>query len=200
MLSPIPDIQYPDTNVQTAAPVVPWAAGQPAGSSARSPEQIDAAGFVLPVHILGVLDAEVNRALAANEPCSLVYCRLDQHEALEKQLGIQGFQGLLHNLSITILDFIKPETDIPGRLADDSFVIVLPRTSSRIASNLAEQVRLTLGSMLAPGIDTPPTVSVGIAAFPEHGNSAGEVLGCAKRAATAVQSRGGNGIQVYTPS
>jgi len=163
------------------------------GPSARDPET----GFVLSDRLEEVVARCVDHAYEAQEPCSVLYFRLDRHDAIVGQVGEQRMAELVREVTSLVNDFLKEGTDIPGRWGDDGFAILLPRTSSRIACNLAEQIRFTIGNLTFPGLSEKTTLSLGIAAYPEQAHSPQELLRYAREAAMETQQQGGDAIRVY---
>ena len=156
-------------------------------------------GFLQPEHTQRFLQEEVQWSEAAHESCAVIFFQVDQYARLLPAIGPERMGQMQGTIASLIQDFLKEDVDIAGRAGDDSFMIIIPRTSSRIASNLAQQICLTVGNLYVPGLDEKSTISVGIAAYPEHARNAEEVQECARRASLQVKQHGGNGIQVYTP-
>jgi hypothetical protein len=72
------------------------------------------------------------------------------------------------------------EVDLVARYGGEEFVIVLPKSKKGDAVVLAERVRALVGQHQFPHRDVQPagriTVSIGVAAYPEDGGDAGEVI------------------------
>lgn len=157
-------------------------------------------GFVKAEHIPRLLQEEVAWSQAATESCSVIFFRVDQYERLLSAIGPDRMNQMQGTITSLIQDFLKEDSDIAGRSGDEAFLLIIPRSSSRIASNLAQHICLTVSNMYVPGLDERSTISVGIAAYPEHAQTAASLTECARRASLQVQQHGGNGIQVYTPA
>ncbi|MBM3465591.1 MAG: diguanylate cyclase, partial [Armatimonadetes bacterium] len=120
-----------------------------------------------------------------------------RHDDIVATAGEGRFNDIVKEITSLVNDFLKEGTDVPARWGEDGFAIILPRTSSRIACNLAEQLRFTIGNLSFPGVDGNTTLSLGIAAYPEQAHSPQELLRFAQEASQTSQSEGGNKFHVY---
>jgi diguanylate cyclase (GGDEF)-like protein len=93
-----------------------------------------------------------------------------------------------------VADVLKAEvraTDLVGRFGGEEFVILLPRTARHDAMAIAERIRRRVATVAVEGMDSV-TVSVGVAAHPEHGTTLEEVVSAADRALLAAKTAGRN--------
>jgi diguanylate cyclase (GGDEF)-like protein len=163
------------------------------GESARDP----LTGFILADYLDESVARAVERASQTQEPCSLLFFQLDRSAEIRAQLGDEKMDNVIKEITSLINDFLKEGTDLPARSGDDGFAIILPRTSSRIACNLAEQIRFTVGNLTFPGLQENTTLSLGIAAYPEQAHGPQELLSYAREASQQTQEHGGNALRVY---
>jgi diguanylate cyclase (GGDEF)-like protein len=82
-------------------------------------------------------------------------------------------------------------TDVVGRFGGEEFVILLPGTSQQDAMAIAERIRRRVESFAVEGFGTV-TVSVGVAAHPDHGTTLEEVVNAADLALLAAKTAGRN--------
>jgi diguanylate cyclase (GGDEF)-like protein len=77
--------------------------------------------------------------------------------------------------------------DTPARYGGDEFALVLPEAPKEIAARVSARIRERLaGETEEPGL----SVSAGIAAFPEDGDTAEKLLGAADRTLYRMKHRG----------
>ncbi|ALG13966.1 hypothetical protein AOZ06_50195 [Kibdelosporangium phytohabitans] len=93
-----------------------------------------------------------------------------------------------------VADVLRAEvraTDMVGRFGGEEFVILLPETSQEDAMAIAERIRRKVEGFAVDGFGTV-TVSVGVAAHPEHGSTLDEVVNAADVALLAAKTAGRN--------
>jgi diguanylate cyclase (GGDEF)-like protein len=86
--------------------------------------------------------------------------------------------------------------DIVGRFGGEEFVVLLPGADLKQAMSAAERCRAAVEKMTIP--DAPylsVTASVGVAAFPDHGEDLDELLKASDRAMYAAKANGRNRIE-----
>jgi diguanylate cyclase (GGDEF)-like protein len=93
------------------------------------------------------------------------------------------------------------ETNLAARYGGEEFVLLLPDTDLQAAVGVAERIRHAVERMVVPsGTDKPlpqVTVSLGIAAYPEHGKSLEELLKSSDKALYESKHAGRNRATVY---
>ena len=142
------------------------------------------------------LTREIERAQAMNDACSVVFLKLDQSADISSRLGDERLASIHTEIASLVNDFLKEGTDRGGHCGD-GLAVMLPRTPSRIARNLADQISRTVSHLNFPDLNGASTLSIGIAACPEHGAEAQGVLDRAREACAQVASGGGNSIKVF---
>ncbi|MCR4322107.1 MAG: EAL domain-containing protein [Candidatus Brocadiaceae bacterium] len=131
---------------------------------------------------------------------ALLFFDLDNFKYINDSLGHQAGDKFL----ITIADLLRArlrETDILARMGGDEFAIILPHADVSFAESVANQIReLVLYHTSVEG-NYPPgiTVSMGIAMFPDHGDTVETLLACADLAMYRAKGEGRNRVCVYTP-
>ena len=91
-------------------------------------------------------------------------------------------------------------TDVTARYGGDEFVCLLPETPAEAAAEVAERIRQGIAATpLVSGADSIPiSVSIGVAAYPEHGENFEAVSKSADRALYASKAQGRNRVTVFT--
>ncbi|GAB3911046.1 GGDEF domain-containing protein [Kibdelosporangium lantanae] len=93
-----------------------------------------------------------------------------------------------------VADVLRSEvrsTDLVGRFGGEEFVILLPQTAQQDAMAIAERIRRRVATVTVEGVDAV-TVSVGVAAHPDHGETLEEVVSAADNALLAAKTAGRN--------
>ncbi len=128
------------------------------------------------------LESELKRCVTAGQPLTLILCDLDAFGEVNETFGYVEGNRFLSRLADRLRDTIR-EGDCLGRLGGDEFALLLPgldrQTAEARARDLRAAVRDTsidiFGGMLTI------TASLGIASFPEEGDSLDQLLECADR-------------------
>ena len=107
-----------------------------------------------------------------NQSFALFLIDLDRFKEINDTLGHQFGDELLVIVSQRLLESIR-DNDSIARLGGDEFAVLLPQTDIKGAEFCARRI---LNAMDAPfninGVTTESKASIGIAVFPEHGESA----------------------------
>ena len=86
------------------------------------------------------------------------------------------------------------EVDVAFRQGGEEFVVLLPETDAYGGAIVAERLGAAVRDRLVPldenGDQIPMTVSIGVAVFPEHGDTAQQVLAAADQALYAAKKAG----------
>ena len=150
-------------------------------------------------YLLRRLGEEVQQAKQDNKPVSLIMMDIDYFKQYNDTYGHVVGDEVLCLLVQAILSHVKV-SDIVGRWGGEEFAVALPGTSSRQALIVAERIRSTLASMELDDRDgnpiPKPTVSQGIATFPQDVGDAMELVDVADQALYIAKKRGRDQIMV----
>ena len=133
------------------------------------------------------------------ELVAVCYLDLDRFKEVNDTLG-HGMGDHLLQTAARRLQGVLREHDVVARLGGDEFAMVIPHLHDRSAAEVV--ARKIIEHMTAPfnldGHELSVTASVGIAFFPEHGNSADELLKKADIALYRAKAMGRNNFQVFS--
>jgi len=142
------------------------------------------------------LESELSRAVRFAEPFAVVFVELDQMKAVNDRHGHQAGDTVLIELARRLTEAVR-EVDVVARWGGDEFTLLLPKTGLPGALLLAEKIRSAAGT--APfRTDTGSldiTISVGVAAYPEHGSSGKELVAAADEAMYRAKAGGRNRVE-----
>lgn len=145
--------------------------------------------------------AERECALAAryNRIFSLLMIDSDSLKKVNDQHGHDTGDRLIKFIATSVKRDLRV-TDVVARYGGDEFVCLLPETPADAAALAAERIRHNIAETpLASGQDSIPTsVSIGVAAYPEHGAGFETVAKNADRALYASKARGRNRVTVFS--
>jgi len=147
------------------------------------------------------LARELQMAARKKQSISVLFLDLDHFKRFNDTFGHAAGDMVLQSLADLFQSFFRA-TDICCRYGGEEFAIVLPESSSQDAAIRADMLRAevkslrlqykkqTLGSL---------TVSIGIAAFPEHGSTSDELLKIADQCLYESKARGRDVVTVALP-
>lgn len=145
------------------------------------------------------LHREVARARRRSDPISVIAIDADHFKRINDTYGHDGGDGVLRALARLLLDSVREE-DVACRLGGEEFVVILPGMGKDGALERAETVRHAIQRMrIRVGAQTiQMTASVGVAVFPEHGETEADLLRAADAALYGAKSAGRNRVAVRT--
>ncbi|WP_394686599.1 diguanylate cyclase [uncultured Xanthomonas sp.] len=139
---------------------------------------------------------ELARCERRDQPLALMMLDLDHFKALNDRLGHAGGDALLAAFGQLLAGLVRPE-DIACRYGGEEFTVILPGAAADVAQRRAEQIRAAVANLQVQhqGQALPPvTVSIGVAAYPDHGRSTEELLRCADAALYRGKRSGRNRV------
>jgi diguanylate cyclase (GGDEF)-like protein len=147
-------------------------------------------------YLLETIGIEVDRAQRAEVPFALLIADIDGFAAFNGALGRQAGDDVLLKVA-ELAQHVCRASDIVFRCGADEFAAVLPETAKSSASlparNLVEAVRAAdWDEVLDATPGAPPTISVGVAGFPDDGDDSGALVAAAEQALCRAKKAGGN--------
>lgn len=144
------------------------------------------------------LEREFSRAVRNKYMVSVMLMDIDHFKHINDTYGHAAGDEILRALSVTISLNIRKE-DIPCRYGGEEFVIVMPDAPLHSAEQRARALHKKINSIKVDFEDQKlqVTVSLGIAAFPLHGDTGEQLLMCADQALYKAKQIGRNRVIVY---
>ena len=130
---------------------------------------------------------------------AVLFLDLDHFKEVNDEHGHQVGNAVLKGVAAVMKRQVR-SSDILGRLGGDEFLVILPQGNQEQAVVLAERLRSTVEDYrLKVGekalVDFVH-VSIGLATYPQNGDSIEGVVMAADRAVYRVKEQGGNGVCV----
>ncbi len=131
---------------------------------------------------------------------ALIFLDLDQFKDVNDSLGHGAGDEILIGLALLLRERLR-ESDVIARLGGDEFAILLPHADEGEACRVADEVLEAIRTHSFMAGETPLrlSASVGVALFPEHSTTAGELLSRADLAMYQAKSEGRNRLCMFEP-
>ncbi len=138
--------------------------------------------------LISVLENELDRSKRTQRGFSVVLLDMDGLKAINDQFGhLTGSRALVRLGKV--LSNHSRAIDTPARYGGDEFALVLPEAGRDVATRVVARIR----ERLAAEPERPAlSVSAGVAAFPEDGDTPEQLLGAADRALYGMKNRSGS--------
>ncbi|MEO5952377.1 MAG: sensor domain-containing diguanylate cyclase, partial [Chloroflexia bacterium] len=146
------------------------------------------------------LQSSLKQAHAEHHAVALVMLDIDKFKQYNDSYGHLVGDDVLRSAVVAIQNHLK-STDVVGRWGGEEFGIVLPGVSRVQARQIAERIRLTLARNPVRDLHgraiPAPTVSQGIAMYPEDANNIEELIDKADSALFHAKDLGRNQISEW---
>jgi diguanylate cyclase (GGDEF)-like protein len=146
------------------------------------------------------INEELQRAIRFQEPFGLLLVDLDHFKAVNDRYGHQAGDAVLVEVARRLTDATR-EVDVVTRFGGEEFALILPKTPVQGTMRLAAKVREVVAAepFAAGAASIPVTVSVGAAAYPDHGLSGPDLLAAADAALYQAKANGRDRVEEAEP-
>lgn len=144
---------------------------------------------------------DFERSEHEGNPLAVMVIDLDGFKQINDRFGHLEGDAVLIAASQRLASKLR-EQDLLARYAGDEFVVLLPDTDMDAALLIGQRLCDSIGNEtfeIASGESATLTISVGVAASPEHGASTRELLTSADNATYAAKHAGRNRVRRATP-
>ena len=137
------------------------------------------------------LQEEIERGVRYNTPFSLIYLDLDDFKSVNDQHGHPIGDQVLREFSLLLQKELR-SVDVVSRYGGEEFAVLLPECDVLPALLAAGRLRELVEAHEFTSSQLSLTVSIGVAAFPKHGNSAELLLDNLDKALLQAKEQGKN--------
>jgi len=130
---------------------------------------------------------------------AVIFIDLDDFKAINDTQGHHAGDLILKQVANTLTQILR-STDIVSRLGGDEFAVALPEIDEHDVCKVADSINKQLYEMELPLAQSVKklSASIGIALFPQHGSSIGELLSNADLAMYQAKRRGKGCSHVFS--
>lgn len=143
------------------------------------------------LRMMEVLENEVRRSRRLRHPFSVLMADLDLFKKYNDAYGHPAGDAVLKRIG-AIMRETSRDVDFVARYGGEEFLLMMPETEIDGAIGVAERIRKRIEREKLPAGTI--TVSVGVAAFPQHGDAAEALIAAADAALYEAKHAGGNGV------
>ena len=140
------------------------------------------------------LTREVERWQRYGVPCALLMLDIDHLKVINDQHGHTGGDMVIRHVADT-LGAVSRDNDTAARLGGEEFGLLLAGTTGEKAQKAAERLRGIISQKVVHGVGRA-TVSIGVAACPEHANSERSLYAVSDSALYEAKNAGRDRISV----
>ena len=144
------------------------------------------------------LEREMMRARRKNHPISVLLLDIDHFKRFNDTFGHDAGDFVLQSLADLLRGFFRGD-DVACRSGGEEFSVILPESVSRCAAARADELRAEVKKLKLQYKDIPLgsiSVSVGVAAFPEHCATAEDLLKLADQCLYESKSAGRDRVTI----
>jgi diguanylate cyclase (GGDEF)-like protein/PAS domain S-box-containing protein len=142
------------------------------------------------------LEREIRRAARRGQPLGVVMVDVDHFKCFNDVSGHEAGDAVLSALGTYFRSHVRQE-DIACRYGGEEFALILPEASLEATAQRADGIRAGIAALRVAHRQRtlgPVTVSMGVAAWPEHGENGEALIRAADAALYSAKSQGRNRI------
>jgi diguanylate cyclase (GGDEF)-like protein len=144
------------------------------------------------------LEREIARAARAKGPVSIIMLDVDHFKHFNDTFGHEAGDIILREIGVCLRTQVRAE-DIACRYGGEEFTLIMPAASADVSLERAEHLRQQVKGLAVQrrGVALGQiTASLGVAAFPHHGDSGEDVLAAADGALYQAKRAGRDRVVV----
>ena len=134
-----------------------------------------------------------------DQPVGFIMMDLDHFKNINDVYGHEIGDRILRHFARTVTSTMR-ETNLTARYGGEEFIVVLPDTSTQSCALVAERIRKSVMDMEVPSSTEKPlppiTVSMGVASFPENGQTVEEVIQASDKSMYESKRNGRNRVSL----
>jgi diguanylate cyclase (GGDEF)-like protein len=143
------------------------------------------------LRMMEVLENEVRRSRRLRHPFSVVMADVDLFKRYNDEHGHPAGDVVLKRVA-AIMREASRDVDLVARYGGEEFLIVMPETELEGATEFAERIRKKLAKEKLPAGRI--TISLGVSAFPTHGDTPDQLIAEADAALYLAKRAGGDRV------
>ncbi|MCD7879140.1 MAG: sensor domain-containing diguanylate cyclase [Candidatus Gastranaerophilales bacterium] len=150
-------------------------------------------------HFYTLLESEIKRVQRYHHVLTLMMLDIDDFKKINDKYGHLIGDVVLKEIAAVIQKTIR-HVDIAARYGGEEFTVILPETSILSAQIIAERLRQKISEIkvkVSEDVIISPTVSVGLAEFPNDAADIKDLIDLADKAMYESKANGKNCVHIY---
>jgi diguanylate cyclase (GGDEF)-like protein len=142
------------------------------------------------------LEREIMRARRKNHDLALLFLDIDHFKRFNDTFGHDAGDFVLQSVTDVLRNYFRGD-DVACRCGGEEFAVILPESTARNAALRAEGLREVVHGLKLQYANTrlgPISISIGVAAFPEHCSTAQDLLKIADQCLYESKTNGRNRV------
>lgn len=151
-------------------------------------------------HFKTLLENEFKRSQRYKHPVSLLMLDIDNFKQVNDIYGHRTGDTVLKEVAAIIEQSCR-KVDYPSRYGGEEFAVILPETTAKNSCIIAERIRSRVNDLIVSkdlNTQISPTISIGIAEYPEHAKDQDELVEFADQALYHAKKAGKNKVSLYS--
>ncbi|HWP37943.1 MAG TPA: diguanylate cyclase [Gemmatimonadales bacterium] len=151
-------------------------------------------------HLLTALDQEIRRSARHERPCTVLMIDVDHFKRYNDTYGHLAGDEVLARVGKLLKEAVRV-LDVPARYGGEEFAVVLSETDLEGGAEVAERIRTRVAQeqFTVEGGSASVTLSIGVASFPDQGETAQALLSAADAALYQAKKKGRNCVVTASP-
>lgn len=147
-------------------------------------------------------EEEIRRSARYQHPFCFLVADIDHFKRFNDSYGHLVGDEVIQLVAACLKQSVRSGVDLVGRYGGEEMVLLLPMTALKEGLHVAERIREAVAELQVPSLQhlpEPPsiTISIGVAAFPGHGDTLRSLIEFADQGLYQAKEAGRNRVEVF---
>jgi diguanylate cyclase (GGDEF)-like protein len=147
-------------------------------------------------------EEEIRRSARYQTPFCLLVADIDHFKRFNDSYGHLVGDEVIQLVAAGLKHSVRSGVDLVGRYGGEEMMLLLPVTDLAAGLHVAERIRESVAALQIPALQSLPeppsiTISIGVAAFPQHGDTLRALIEFADQGLYQAKEGGRNRVEVF---